>query len=171
MSTSPKGSKSLRLASDVQLAAGLKGHFADADPLGFTKDAPTVADVLAPLTARADATRATDAAEAAWRNAVKAERKEVADSDRVLRGVRAFLRATLGEESTLLVDFGLSPKTPPRALTAEEKQAAVEKRAATRKARMVMGSRQRQKVLAPEPTAAADPAPAVTPKPASPGAG
>ncbi len=146
-----KASKSQRLASDTQLAAGLKGHYADADPLGFAKDAPTVADVVALLQARGDATRGVGAAEAAWRDAVKAERQTVADSDRVLKGVRAFLRATLGEESKMLVDFGIAPKKARRALTAEEQQAAAKKRAATRKARMVMGSRQRLEVTAPEP--------------------
>ena len=52
----------------------------------------------------------------------------------------AYVRATFGNATEILVDFGIAPLKARTPLTAEEKVAANAKREATRKARGVMGS-------------------------------
>jgi hypothetical protein len=164
-SGSNKPTKTTRIASDVQLTAGLKEHYAETDSLPFAVPPVTVAQILALLVARGDATHATAAAHGAWRNAVNAEKQNFTDSERVLRALRTWLRTVHGEDTKLLADFGLTPKKAPRVLTAEEKQAAAAKRAATRKARGVLGSRQRKKVVAPQTPAGPPPTPPTPPTP------
>jgi hypothetical protein len=172
MSTNPshKSNKSTRIASDLKLMNGLKAHYAETDTFLVSTNSHTVAQVIALIVARTDASTAYDAAHAAWIDAAKVAKQRFTESEAILRGVRNTLRTTLGEDSKALADFGLTPKAPKRTLTAEQKAAAAAKRAATRKARNVMGSRQRLKVVAPPaptPNAApqaASPSPAPAPR-------
>jgi hypothetical protein len=161
-----KVSKSTQSASEAQLAAGMKKHYAETDTVGFGKPPATVAQVLALIQAGGDATLAADVAHGAWRNALEAARQKRAETERTVRDVVAWLQGVHGDDAAALTDFGLAPKKARRPLTVEEKQAAAVKRAATRKARGVMGSRQRKKVVAPP--APAEPIPAQPAKPPTP---
>jgi hypothetical protein len=163
MSTDNRATR-VRLASDQQFVAALKTHFGSADAT-FTLDGkPTkVTDILALLQQRIDATNAVTSLKAQYHAAVLTENNLLSSTASTLAAFKSAVLSSVGTSSpTVLADFGLAPKKPPRPLTTEERAAAQAKAKATRAARHTMGPRQKAKVTA---AAVAPPSPAPSPSP------
>ncbi len=152
--------KSTRIANDVKFQRGLEETYAKSDTFTVKTKKVTVAQIIALIVARVEATRASESAKAAWIAAAKEEATRVAESEAVLAGVRQILRASLGADNQALADFGIVPHKRAE-LSVEDKVAALEKRRKTREARHVMGRKQRLAITGDTPTPAAA-APAVT---------
>ena len=102
-----------------------------------------------------------DAAEAAYKAALAAETAQAPPILALVQATKAYVRATVGNQQDVLVDYGMVPRKIPAPLTVAEKAAAVVKRDATRKARNTMGSKQKKAVTGAT-------TPAVTPTVATP---
>src|SRR5579863_7544990 len=89
---------------------------------------------------------AVDAAEAATKAKIAAERAKAPSQLAVIRAFVAIVKGTFGTAADVLADFGLAPPKARAPLTAEQKAVAVAKRAATREARHTMGTVQKKAV-------------------------
>jgi hypothetical protein len=93
-----------------------------------------------------DALTAADAARAAWEDALK---KVSAQKVTVLPLARAYANSLItanGDASSVLADYGLTPRKARAPMTTAEQAAAVAKRNATRSARHTMGTQQKKGV-------------------------
>ncbi len=111
-----------------------------------------------------DATAATANAKGQWKGAIIAEHATATKMRSVKAALFAYLIATFGPNSQVLVDFGAKPRKAPKTAPAVKAQ-AVQQALLTRTARHTMGKRQRAKIkasfargsaatAAPAPTAA-----------------
>jgi hypothetical protein len=125
------------------------------------------AAVIAAVQKAIDGYTAIAAAHTAWIQAVATQKVVLVALKPLLIGLRAYVLATFGAESTEYKAFGFarpSRKQP----TAETLALSVQKRLATRQARNTMGSRQRLKVVGTLPAASAPTSTPVAPAPAAP---
>jgi len=105
----------------------------------------TTAEVVQILQALIDALNATVAARAAYKQTVASSEALVAADRPIVRDIKQSIQIMYGNTTSVLSDYGLSPrKTTTR--TATEKAAAADKALATRKARHTMGSKQKKGV-------------------------
>ncbi len=151
MESKPRTSKSKDDRDDRALQAGLLAHEGTVPSLMVGGTAHSVADLVAMLEGRVDARARTAAARAAWLQAVAEEKAGMAASEPRVSGARRALAVMYAGCNEELGDFGLKVRKTRRALTSEEKAAAVAKCKATRAARHTMGSRQRAKVTGTPP--------------------
>ena len=159
-----------RQEQDRKILSGIDQYLAAVKTITIAGKDYVPGDLKPLFQADLDAAAASDAAKAAWKLAVVAERQARARVAFIRRALHAFVALTYGDPSQALADFGFPPKKT-GVPTAETKAQALAKRSATRKARHIMGSRQRKKIVAPAPqpspapVAAADGGgpPAVTP--------
>jgi hypothetical protein len=156
-----KRTKQARIAEDTKLGDGVVTNYAKDASFEYSGAKHTVAEILAYIKARNDASGTVESTQAAWTNAVHAEKAVLAQSEPVLAGLRKFLLATLGNDAEKLAAFGLAPQKTRRALTAEELALAAKRRDATRAARGTRGSRQKARIVGQVP--APDPKPNGTP--------
>jgi len=126
-----------------QLIAGTQKRLSNVGQLTFGGGTYTPAQVEAELqtlvTLRADA----DAAKAAAKAKIAAEKAQLPALRAFTLAYVALVKAMFGTSPDVLADFGLQPKKVGKAPTPEQKAAAKAKREATRKARGVIGSRKR----------------------------
>ena len=91
-------------------------------------------------------------AKSEWLAAVADERALMEETHEIVTLYRQLLLLMFHAKPDALIAFGLSPRKPARALTAEERARKVERAAATRKARGTLGRRQRAKIHGERPT-------------------
>ena len=87
-----------------------------------------------------------DAAEAAYKAKLAAEMAQAPPILALVQATKAYVRATVGNQPDVLVDYGMLPRKPRTPLTVAEKAAAVVKRNATREARHTMGKKQKKAI-------------------------
>ena len=145
--TMPRQSATQKLARNRQMVFGIQRHLASMPHVQVAGRKRGPAE-LADLFQRHDAAIVeAQAAEVAWRAAVKRERALDAEAHLVAMAIVTVARLLYGPDVVTLADFGTAPirkgtKTP------EVLKRAAEKMRATRKARHTMGRRQRAKVKA-----------------------
>jgi hypothetical protein len=100
-------------------------------PFTIAGRAMSVAEVIADLQSRLDASQGATAAKAAWLNAVKNDHDERLRTKRVLAGARECLLVAFGGQIDHLADLGLVARKT-GALTPDQKVAAIAKGKATR---------------------------------------
>jgi hypothetical protein len=130
------------------MAAGFRKHMARRGGLIVDSDDKTADDIEADLARRIQAEDAVTAAHAAHHGAVLARARIERETDKLYRAVRETALIMFASSPEILADFGLAPRKPPRALTVDEKVAAVAKAARTRALRHFMGRRQRLRIRA-----------------------
>jgi hypothetical protein len=131
--------------ADQTLLAGIQGNPQSFPLLVVGGKTVTVADAIAVLQARVDATNRVATTRAAWQEAMKAEEDERADTRAVVTGVRRGLQAAFDDSPETLGKYGLKPRKAP-AVPVHVRVAAAAKAKATRAARHTMGSKQKQAV-------------------------
>ncbi len=174
MSTSSTN-KVTRQARLGQVIAGVQKHFTSLPAIDLGKASYTPAALVDLLQKGIDATRPSYIAKAAWLADVQTERNKFAELGPVLRYIKSFVVAKFGDtqdSSSLLEDFGFSPRKARSKNVAVKSEAAVKGRA-TRVARATKGKKQKAKIKgtsAPQPStggsAAVVPAPAASTAPA-----
>jgi len=129
-----KGKKS---AADLarQLIAGTQKHLANAAAMQFAGGAFTPTQIVDELTQLLVLRADVDAARAATRNKVDAERAKLPALRAFMSAFVQALRVAYGTQADVLADFGLPPKKVRTPLTVEQMAAAAAKREATRAAR------------------------------------
>jgi len=167
-----KTGKATEASRVKQLIIGTNKHYPNGS-VGLTVGGATytVTALTALLQSFVDLREAVDAAKAAQKAKIEAERAQAPSLRGVVSAFVAFVKASFGNSPDMLVDFGIPARKARTPLTAEQKAAAAAKRKATRAARHVMGKNQRKAVKAAvkvtvTTTPLADPQPiAVTPAP------
>ncbi len=169
-------SKTTRADAIRKVKAGLSKYYAST-PLVLAGTSYKPAALQTFLQADVDANDASTAARANWLNTVKVAKSTDAETDPVLRAVKAQVEAQYGEApnaDSVFADFGWAPRKKPTK-TVQQKTAAVAQTQATRKARGTMGPKAKAKIkgvvtpaVSAEPSQAVDttPAPAAAPAPA-----
>jgi hypothetical protein len=130
---------------DELLIAGILKHVGKNGSLIVAGKKYRVADIIALLQSRIDASQAVNDARAVWLAQVDAEKARIEETSDFVFSLRQCLAGTYGSSVEVLADFGL-PRRKRRAMTVEEKATALAKGKATRKARRTMGKRQREQV-------------------------
>jgi hypothetical protein len=175
MSTTKASSTNKTQQADLakQLIAGTQKHLATVGQLTFAGGTFTPSQVEAELqtlvTLRTDA----DAAKAAAKAKVAAERAQLPALRAFMLAFEQLVKAQFGTQPDVLADFGLQPKKARKPMSPEQKAAAKAKRAATRAARGIIGTRKRAAVkgdvtgVTITPVTSAQPASATAAQPAT----
>jgi hypothetical protein len=133
-------SKTNRRGQDVQLREGFASVMGSSAKVLVEGKEVEGGQVLSALDDLIAAAQATDAAKAAYHQAVAREAALLVEAHPLLSGVRRLLGAMLAPEQ--LARCGLAPRKPPRPLSANERTAATAKLRATRQANGTRGARQ-----------------------------
>lgn len=129
----------------------------------------TAAQAISTLQARVNTGTAVAPAKAAYRQAVKADHDERAQTKAFVSGLRQALLLMFTGQPQVLADLGIEPRKAPAKRSAAQKKAAVERALGTRVLRHTQGPKAKAKVQAPQ--VPAEPATAqVAPEPAPPAA-
>jgi len=141
------------------LIAGINQNFATGTKVPIAGVTYTTAQLTSALQALVTLLTDVSTAEAAYKAKLALEASQAPAVVALVQATKAYVRATVGDQSDVLVDYGMLPRKIPAPLTVAEKAAASLKRAATRKARNTMGSQQKKLVTgtvapAATPTAA-----------------
>jgi hypothetical protein len=134
-----------QIAMLQRLIDGLKKHQGTLPPFLIAGRPMTVADVIADLQSRLDASQAATAAKATWLNAVKNDHDERVRTKGVLAGVRECMLVAFDGQIDRLSDLGLIARKT-GVLTPEQKLVAIAKGQATRLARHTMGKNQKMAI-------------------------
>jgi hypothetical protein len=130
-----------------QLIVGTKKRYPNASQqLTIGGATHTVSEFLDLLQSFVDLREAVDAAKAASKAKIEAERAQAPSLREFISTFVTFVKGTLGNSPEALADFGIPPRKARTPQTAEQKAVAVEKRKATREARHTMGKSQRKGV-------------------------
>jgi hypothetical protein len=124
------------------MISGLQKREQELAPFVIGSKQYTVAQVIAALQARHDATQAVTMTKAAWQAAVKTDHDGRASGQAFLAGVRQTLLTAYAGSVDSLADFGLVGHKP-HATTPEKQVAAAQKAKATRAARHTLGKKQK----------------------------
>ncbi len=156
------------MASVQALIAGTEKH-TPTGSLSFGNATYAITDLVALLQSVVAVMIALDAAQAGTKDALTALRAVMAKVGPVIRAYRRYLRATYGDATQVLADYGLEPEKARRPLSTEERAAALQKSEATRKLRGTKGRKQKAGIKATaaqaEQMAAEAAAPAATGNP------
>jgi hypothetical protein len=166
----PTANKLNRTNANALLLAGTQKHFTSNTAMTFGGGSHLPSEIVTALQSRSAASTATTAAETAFHAAVKAEANTRTQTALLIRQFIAFVLATFGEDTTILADFGLTPRKP-AVISPATRVAAAAKAKATRTARGTKGKVQAKAITASPATPAAEPAPAAptaAPTPATP---
>ena len=162
------GNRVTQQAADQKLADGFTKHGSVIGPLLIDGKQSTPADIVQVIQARIQASKAVDAAKAAWQTVVKANKNELTGTRVFLTRVRQALLVMFASSIDTLADFGLTPRKQ-RAPKPPVKVAAAVKAKATRAARGTKGKKQKAQIKATapqaEPVTATAPAPALAAPP------
>ncbi len=164
-----KTTKVTRQVAISQIIAGLQQFFGGMPTLVLGGTTYTQTDVTNRLQAVIAAIKQSSNSKAAWLADVQTERNQLTAVAPLLRFIKSFVTAQLGDTqdvSQKLEVFGYTPRKVP-SKTVQVKAEAVELGASTRKARSTMGPKQKAKMkgtvpVAPAGAAAAGPAPAAS---------
>jgi len=147
----------VRIAADQKMIDGVVKYltvFASL-PVGSQSMAP--ADIVKIIQERVRSAQAVVTAEAAFKDAVKADRDERVSTAKLMSSLRRIVLGFYGESPNTLAAFGLTaPRTGKKKV--DVKAAAVAKGKATRKARNTMGRKQKAKVKGSVPATPPPPA-------------
>ena len=103
----------------------------------------TTPQVVALITSILNVSVAVAPAKAAWLAAVQAVRQAEAKDGETVKEVRAVVALMFNNAPTTLAELAISPRKPPKPLSAEARAAATAKSRATRKARGTTGKKQK----------------------------
>jgi|SRR5579859_4387479 len=117
------------------LIAGTQKHLANSGPIPFAGGAFTPTQIVDELNQLLVLRSDVDAARAATRNKVDAERAKLPALRAFMSAFVQALRVAYGTQADVMADFGLPPKKVRTPLTVEQMAAAAAKREATRAAR------------------------------------
>lgn len=159
----PSPARGDQLARLAALIAGMQKHEHELAPFVIAGKQYTVAEVIAALQARYDATHAVITTKAAWQAAVKADHEGRASGQVFYSGVRSMLLAAFAGSVNKLADFGLVGRKS-RIVSPETKVATTAKIKATRAARHTLGKNQKAQIKGVVPTPATSPS---TPAPSA----
>ncbi len=135
----------VRLNNDQKMAAGLRSELSTVGQLPIGKSTMTPEAIAQVFDERVAATLAVQAAAAAYRTAVKANRDTRARTATFVNAARQIVTGMFVESPDALAKFGLAPRrTGKRSTTATT--IAVLKNKATREARHTLGKRQKEKI-------------------------
>jgi hypothetical protein len=149
----PTPARGNQLAKLAALIAGIQKHQQELTPFVLADKQYSVAEVIAALQARYDATQAVIETKADWQAAVQADHAGRASGQVFYSGVRSTLLAAFAGSVNKLADFGLvGPK--PRIVSPEAKVATSAKIKATRAARHTMGKNQKAQIHGTVPATA-----------------
>jgi hypothetical protein len=153
-------SKTALIAEVTALIAGINKNFSAGTKVTIAGVQYTAAQLISALQALITLLTDVDTAEAAYKAKLAVETAQAAPILALVQATKGYVRATVGNQSDVLIDYGMAPRKIPAPLTAAEKAAVALKREATRKARNTMGSQQKKLVTgatvpAATPTAAA----------------
>ncbi|HEX3770717.1 MAG TPA: hypothetical protein VHV30_07635 [Polyangiaceae bacterium] len=138
----PKPNRSDRIFAEQTLVDGFKTHAGFLSSLAIDGAVRTSAEIVNTVQSRIDASKAVEAAHAAWLAALAAEAQVLEETSVVLAGAKQGVLTAFSGHATELAAFGLT--APVRhTMTVDEKRAAVAKGKATRAARHTMGRRQK----------------------------
>jgi hypothetical protein len=144
MASTKHKNKTLRVADDLQMIAGIEKHLTGAS-LVLSGKTYTSAELVAFLQGRVDAAKATQVTRAAWLNAAASERAKALETKDFVSTLKQALLVMFGQAIDTLSDFGIAPRK--RAVTDPETKVEAAKRSrATRAVRHTMGSKQKQNV-------------------------
>jgi hypothetical protein len=138
--------KSSVAALATQLIAGTNKHLSNATQVMVAGGSFTPAQVTSQLQAIVNLRADVQAAKAATKAKIAAEKADMPQLRVFLDAFVAFVKAAFGTSADTLADFGLQPKKVAAPPTATAKAAAAAKRKATRQARHTMGAKQRKTV-------------------------
>jgi hypothetical protein len=161
----PMTSKTTRVAKDEKLIAGVQKRFAGVSIVLAGKTFTTT-EVVTFLQERIDVAGPAQAAHAAWKNTVAAERAKIAETGKYVLALTQLVHAMFGTDAEALAEFGLLPRTRAKLDTAAETQ-RIARMHATRKARGTAGPKQKAKIkgVVPTPPAPIPPTSNGTPTP------
>lgn len=143
--TTNKRTKADGVTRATQLIAGVHKHLANQTQIRFAGGTFTPDQITTKLQSVVNLRADVDAAKAATKAKVAAERADTPSLRTFTGALVAFVKATFGDSPEVLADFGITLKArAPQ--TAQAKTAAAAKRAATRAARHTMGSKQKKSV-------------------------
>jgi hypothetical protein len=134
------------VTSVLALIAGIKKNYTPAAKATVAGVQYTSAQLTTALQVLVTLYAGVDAAEAAYKAKLAAETAQAPPILALVQATEAYVRATVGNQPDVLVDYGMVPRKPRTPLTLAEKAAALVKRAATRKARNTMGSKQKKAI-------------------------
>src|SRR5579862_2336538 len=115
-----KNTKSERIQADLALIAGLTKRLASSTGLEFSGQNHTVADLIATLNARIDATHAADAAKATWTAQLEAANAKIQSTAQLVADLREALLVKFKGQPDALADFGIAARKSAAKLTGEE---------------------------------------------------
>jgi hypothetical protein len=127
------------------LIAGMQKHEQELAPFVIADKQYAVADIIAALQARYNATQAVITTKAVWQAAVKADHEGRASGQVFYAGVRSTLLVAFASSVNKLADFGLVGRKS-RIVSPETKVATTAKIKATRVARHTMGKKQKAQI-------------------------
>jgi dihydropteroate synthase len=128
------------------LIAGINKNYAPGTKVPIAGVQYTASQLTSALQALITLLMDVDTAEAAYKAKLAAETAQAPSIIALVQATKGYVRATVGNQQDVLVDYGMVPRKIPAPLTAAEKAAVALKRAATRKARNTMGSKQKKAV-------------------------
>jgi hypothetical protein len=173
--TQKKFNRPDEMARDQKLIDGLTKHAGIIATLYVNGQPFTAAQAVTTLQGRVNAGTAVAPAKAAYRQAVKADHDERAQTKAFVSSLRQALLLMFAGQPQVLADLGIEPRKAPAKRTAAEKKAAVERGLGTRELRHTKGPKEKARIQAPPvpaepatsqvtPEPAASPAPAVQPQ-------
>jgi hypothetical protein len=145
MATTDTNNRTKQQVADQKIVDGLTKHASTIASLVIGGTSFTTAAIIGVVQARLATSNAAQTTRATWRNAVKADKDERAQTRAFMAGLRKALHVAFDSSIDVLADFGL---TPPKkhVVTPEQKAAAAAKAHATREARHTMGKKQKSKI-------------------------
>ena len=136
---------------DQQLIDGFKKNLASYPSLTVGSEKLPPADIVAKLQKRVDLAKATAAAFAAYKTALKTELDARDQSAGFVLALKRMVAAMFFDSASTLADFGLKPERRAQRKAAE-KAAAAELAKATRAARHTAGKKQKQAIKGQKPS-------------------
>jgi len=144
-------SRALSTQRDQQLIDGLKKNLASYPSLTVGSEKLPPADIVAKLQKRVDLAKATAAALAAYKTALKTELDARDQSAGFVLALKRMVAAMFFDSASTLADFGLTPER--RAVrTAAQKADAAKLAKATREARHTAGKKQKKAIKGEMPS-------------------
>jgi hypothetical protein len=138
-------SKAAALARVQALIAGMQKHFPNGN-FTFGKTTYTTDSLTKLFQSLASAIQSLNVAQSSAKDALQAARGIEAQVNPVIGVFQRFVRVTFGTATSDLADFAMQPPKARKAMTAQEKTAAVAKGEATRAARGTSSKKQKLEV-------------------------
>jgi hypothetical protein len=147
MTTLTKNNKATAQSQDTKIMTGITKNLASMKSITLNGTQYSLAQLTSVYQDDLDTIQATQAARAAWLQAVASEKASRAATALVTRALRSFLLANFGEGAvSILGDFGFTAPKSKATKSVATKALAAAKSAATREARGTRGSNQKKEV-------------------------